>query len=406
MRYNSFPIAIIVSALFFLFSCTEKNFLSPESIENDSVESQEFLKGGKGRGQVTVMTWNIYVGTDVDRVLQAQNFPDLAARVAVAYQELLSTNFSERAETIVEQIASKRPHLIGLQEVSIIRRLLPTNPPTPVEEFDYLSILMDALTAQGLDYKIAGMIENANVTVPRLINPNPFEYDLVQLVDFDVILARHDVDISDQAAANYTAKLTVTVPGAPSIDIPRGYVAVDAKVGQKTYRFVNTHLEAFTEQIRFPQAQQLVGVLAGETLPIILVGDFNTRAPSSVHPNGGQTYQFLVGENAGYKDIWPHNLIGNEGEGFTSPHDSDLRNPVPNLTQRIDLIFVRNQGSPAGQNEIGPVQARVVGDELDERTSSGLWPSDHAGVIAKLHIQQPAQYAGRTMELSSEKAAH
>ena len=130
------------------------------------------------------------------------------------------------------------------------------------------------------------------------------------------------------------------------------------------------------------QAAELAGVLGGVTLPIIMVGDFNTYAPTPTTADPGTVYKYLVnGLEEPYTDIWLNNQVGNEGAGYTAPHDSDLRNPVPHLDRRIDLILLR------GANQIGPVQAFVLGDDLNERTSSGMWPSDHAGVFAKLHIK-------------------
>jgi hypothetical protein len=35
------------------------------------------------------------------------------------------------------------------------------------------------------------------------------------------------------------------------------------------------------------------------------------------------------------------------------------------------------------------VKATVIGDELQDRTESGLWPSDHAGVVAKIQFLLP-----------------
>jgi hypothetical protein len=35
------------------------------------------------------------------------------------------------------------------------------------------------------------------------------------------------------------------------------------------------------------------------------------------------------------------------------------------------------------------VAAEVLGEELDDRTPTGLWPSDHAGVVATLHLAHP-----------------
>ncbi len=61
-----------------------------------------------------------------------------------------------------------------------------------------------------------------------------------------------------------------------------------------------------------------------------------------------------------------------------------IRNEADELDQRIDLIFVRNL--VRGQTRIGPVFAEVWGDDLSERIPLGLWLSDHAGVIARMHI--------------------
>jgi hypothetical protein len=35
------------------------------------------------------------------------------------------------------------------------------------------------------------------------------------------------------------------------------------------------------------------------------------------------------------------------------------------------------------------VAAEVLGEELEDRTPAGLWPSDHAGVVATLHLAHP-----------------
>jgi hypothetical protein len=35
------------------------------------------------------------------------------------------------------------------------------------------------------------------------------------------------------------------------------------------------------------------------------------------------------------------------------------------------------------------VAVEVLGEELEDRTPTGLWPSDHAGVVAPLHLAHP-----------------
>jgi endonuclease/exonuclease/phosphatase family metal-dependent hydrolase len=359
------------------------------------------LAFGRGHGAPTVMTWNVYVGADLDKVIGAQDPAQIPFLVAEAFQTLLATNFPERAEAIADQIQRMRPHLIGLQEISLIQRQSPGDAivggTTPAQDvvFDYLAILMDALAARGLDYRVAGVVENFDVEVPMIVDPSGPSFDDVRLTDFDVILARGDVETSRVAAVNYAVKLPVPTFG---IELARGYVAVDARVGDRTYRFVNTHLEPAPIPdilpVQLAQAQELVGSLENEDLPILLVGDFNSPATD------GATYQFLVSQ--GYVDVWTLNRLKGQGPGYTNPHPVDLRSDDIQLYQRIDLIFAR---SPAEHEEhekheddddyedheersgVGPVFATLVGDEFDERTSSGMWPSDHAGVVARVRVR-------------------
>jgi Endonuclease/Exonuclease/phosphatase family len=103
-------------------------------------------------------------------------------------------------------------------------------------------------------------------------------------------------------------------------------------------------------------------------LPVILVGDFNSRADGS----GTKTYSNLI--EAGFTDAWSATRPGELGN--TWGHDENLLNTTVDLTQRIDLVLFRDN--------LCALDANVVGDELTDRTPSGLWPSDHAGVVATL----------------------
>jgi endonuclease/exonuclease/phosphatase family metal-dependent hydrolase len=338
---------------------------------------------GRGTDVLTVMTHNIYVGADVDPIVAATDPTQIPFLAAQAYQELLSTNFPERAEAIADEIALQRPHLIGLQEVSTIRAQSPgdliqggTTPATdPL--YDYLAILMDALDARGLDYRVAGLVQNADLEVPVYTGGDPFDpgnYDDIRLTDFDVVLARGDVAISDVVARNYAQGLPVPGVGV----IPRGFVAVDATVRNRTYRFASTHLEPADPGVQAAQAAELVAALANESKPVILVGDLNTPAPD------GAIYRFLL--DHGFVDAWDRNLQRGAGSGLTNPQDSDLRNTQPHLTKRIDFVLVRNNAGARGNSVLGGVWATVWGDDLSERTASGLWPSDHAAVIAEMRL--------------------
>jgi len=380
MKRSPYPVVLLLFGLLLWAGCDESDMIGHGPVSPESPFSA--LNSGKadGSGQVTVMTRNIYIGADVDVILAAQNPDDVPILAAEAFQTLLATNFHERAAALADEIASKKPHLIGLQEVTTIRLQSPgdmvyggTTPASTVL-YDYLEILLDALSARGLSYTAVAVVQNFDVEIPMIVSFDPLAFDDVRATDYDVILARNDVQTSNAVAAHYQAELPVVDLG---LTIPRGYVAVDAVIKNRSYRFVNTHLESFSELIRYAQAEELLSVLASETKSVILAGDFN--APASGEP----TYQFIV--NQGYHDAWTSNLVGNQGTGYTSLMAPDLRNETPTLFERIDFIFVRTSAGN-GTHEIGPVQAWVVGDELKDRTVSGLWPSDHAGVIAQLHI--------------------
>ena len=218
---------------------------------------------------------------------------------------------------------------------------------------------MNALQAEGLNYQVAAQIQNIDVEMPMFTDVGIVD---VRLTDFDVILSRSDVAISRPTSDNFENILTIEMLG---LEIQRGYAAVDATVDGTTYRFLNTHLEAFAEENRVAQMQELVDILSAETLPIIALGDFNTRAPN------GTAYQILL--SAGYVDVWQMDSVGT---GYTCCQADDILNEMSDHTVRIDQIFVRNLELPAS------VMTHTVGDKPSDRLPSGLWPSDHAGVVA------------------------
>ncbi len=209
----------------------------------------------------------------------------------------------------------------------------------------------------------------------------------MRITDFDVILARSNVATSNVTKDNYPVNYQVPV-GPVSVEFKRGFVAVDATIRGRNYRFVNTHLELpgqGYERIQTAQAQELIKKLASETLPVILVGDFNS---SPEHPVTG-AYGLI--SNKGYADVWPIGLRGRRNPGFTCCQEEILTNEKSVLNKRFDHIFIRNDFEALPLSIVGPVVALVVGDKQKDKTDSGLWPSDHAGVVATLKIPVPRE---------------
>lgn len=353
---------------------------------NGEEELLKTFKESEGPGIVKVMSRNVYIGTDVDIVLEAPSVETIPVLVASAYDLLQKTDFPSRAEALVTEIEKTLPHLIGLQEMSKFYIQSPGDVagggavPATDKFLDFFEVLMDALAARGLEYEFVATVENADIELPMLVGLDgtmPL-LDDVRIKDHDVILARSDVTISNPVAVRYDSILVVDAD--LGIVIPRGYVAVNAQIGETAVVFANTHIEAVPDiDLRMAQVSQLLDAFKNESSPVILVGDFNSQATT------GTSYNHVLSE--GYSDVWIDNPLTYNVNGYTFGHESELNNESPNLFTRIDFIFAGPQGDP----EIG--EGFVLGDEKRDKTANGLWPSDHAGVVSKLTYVVPSKLA-------------
>jgi len=385
MKFKIFSVGLIFVGL--VMTGCEQQPTSP--LGSDMKASGTISKIGSDdvldSGMLTVMTRNMYVGGNVDKILTASDPSEIPELVLVIFQEILSTEIYYRVHLMADEIAASNPHMIGLQEVSLIRYQSPgdflTGENTPADSviFDYLDLLMDALEQRGLHYKVAGMVQNSDVELPMVVDPAPL-FDDVRLTDYDAVLVREDVETFSIKADNFKAMYAVPVDENTAIEIKRGYVMVDVRIDKGKYRFVNTHLEDPSldpqlEYLQLAQAQELVKMLSNQAHPVIMAGDFNSVAPA------GLTYQYLLSEN--FTDVWLVNTVPDDSDGFTYGHDYHLRNPNDYFYERIDYIFIRNKVQPY---QLGPVSAWVVGADIEVFNIFGLWPSDHGGVVASVQI--------------------
>ncbi len=163
----------------------------------------------------------------------------------------------------------------------------------------------------------------------------------------------------------------------------RGWGSADLSVGKSTFRFVNSHLEAFGvpgidgEQVRVAQVGELLAAQAALTtqlgpLPMVYVGDYNSDAPDAP-----AYVRLLAGVG---NDAWTRSHPGDPG--FTCCLGATLTDPDNPLTSRIDLVLY--------SDDVKAPRATIIGDDPSDMTASGLWPSDHAGVVARLVV--PARW--------------
>ena len=345
----------------------------------------------RGKRHVDTMTVNLYLASGTGRVL-ALNPADpgyltnLVATVTGSYYEILASQPPVRLQGVADEIATRMPDMVAVEEASLIRNESPgdliiggTNPATHVV-LDYLQILVDALAARGARYAVVSTADEIDVELP-MFNLQTGAIDDVRLTDRDAILVRTDLPSGQLRVGNPQHGNFKNVIEIPSIGLSvlRGWCSVDLFVRGEELRCICTHLEEETvPQIQLLQAQELLSGPARINLPVILAGDFNA---DTLRRNGTRTYDALIA--AGFTDAWaalhPADLAG----GLTWGHDESLADPNTPPVWRIDLVLFRG-------TRFGATQAETIDIALN-RTQLPLWASDHAGVAAQIRFQPGAK---------------
>jgi endonuclease/exonuclease/phosphatase family metal-dependent hydrolase len=335
-----------------------------------------------GKQEVTVMSRNIYLGSSLDPALGAPDIPSAIDGAGQIYNEIVRTDFPARAVLLADEIKDAKADLVGVQEGALWQEQTPSDgggPPitggTPATtvKYDFMEILMDRL---GRKYRVVGSQQEFTGELPADIDGSdatgsPFGADLdIRLTMRDFIIARKGVKTSKVKSGNYQNRFTTNIGGV-TVVADRGWVSTQAKVGDAKFRFVNTHLEAFGDpSIRAAQARELVKGPAKSKKDVVLVGDMN----SDKDDTGGHEGAYNVIRKAGF--------VERQIKGGTSGHDESLTNPNDQneFDRTIDFVFVNNR-----KIKLDKKDSAIVGrDDPSQRTPSGLWPSDHAGVLSSL----------------------
>ena len=351
---------------------------------------------GKGK-PVTVMTRNLYLGGDFSRPIDAvRNAPPGQEQQAfVAANTTLraivdQTDFPLRSERLAREIATRKPDLVGLQEVAKWRQGPLDGSPATTVDYDFLKILLADLEALGEPYKKVHVQVETDVSGPAVRGG---ALRNVRLTMRDVIIKRADssVKVLDKGGAHYDARIVFNILGQ-QISLVRGYNWADVRAGSKRMRIVNTHLESELSGIAYAQAaEMLAGPAAPSGKPTVIVCDCNSDPlNTSVKPGDTRAHNepyLLITGQGGFTDEWL--LFAPAEAGWTSGL-SEFVNDTPEqaaqrFDHRIDMVFGRGAD---GSSPLPVDRAWVVGRDPDERTPATpigrLWPSDHAGVVVRL----------------------
>lgn len=352
---------------------------------------------------VKVMTRNLYLGTDIFRPLEAAQAAIDAGKSlseildAVAHENHVArgivdaTNFPVRARLLASEVKKTKPDLIGLQEVALWRsgplelefgKLGVPNAETV--DYDYLAILLDALKARNLKYKAVVVGNRADVEAPAY-NPEKTVARDVRLSMRDVILVRKKQGLKVVKSGDrvFAENLPVSLAGI-KMNFDRGYQWIDVKRGKTQFRFINTHLEAASSDLALAQAGEINKRLIRKRHSVVMVCDCNSDPLDNSVKDGESAahkapYEFLT-TTAGLTDQWL--AWPKHDDGFTSGLSEMVNDASPKgFDHRIDLVLAKGARGAA----IRSTRGWITGNTLDWRDSTtGLWPSDHAGVTIRL----------------------
>jgi hypothetical protein len=355
---------------------------------------------------VTVMTRNIYLGADINRPVEAALTAEAQGKTP---QEILvalgnathltraivdQTNFPVRAQLLAGEIDRTEPDLIGLQEVALWRsgplqldRVGVPNATTV--DYDFLQILLDDLAARGEQYTPVSIGNRADVEAPSFTG-SPFDGTIgtdardVRLTMRDVVLIHVEDGLTaiDSGGAIYSHNLTIDILGA-TLSFDRGYQWVDVRAGATRFRFINTHLEAFSSDLALVQAKELLAN-APTAQATVFVCDCNSDPLNDSikpidHVPHKAAYDLITG-TGGFTDEWLE--FAPADEGWTSGLSELVNDPTAaGFDHRIDMVF----GQTARGGALGVDGGQVTGTDVADRDpATGLWPSDHGGVVLRL----------------------
>jgi endonuclease/exonuclease/phosphatase family metal-dependent hydrolase len=359
-------------ALAALAACSEQNPVAPQtdiSFNNSA---------GHGEHAVSVMTRNLYIGTDVDAVMAVLGTEAQGPALGAALQTLQHTDFATRIRAIAHEIATNRPDVVGIQEAydlyvdqAVLGAL---GLPGSSIQIDFLAQLQAALAREHVRYVVAAKNTGTDASL---------EGGAVSIVDHDVLLvnARTVRLLGDSIGTTFATNVpTMYLP--EGLALLRGYVSRKVSIDGAEMLLVNTHLESgdLFGDVRAGQALELAALISASSAPrVILTGDFNDVQTSEM-------YGVLAGANL--VDTWA--ALRPRDAGFTCCQTADLSNRRSVLNQRIDYIWTRGFTRPSGKLD-GEIQLVSAQPDARVRGAFGLiWPSDHAGLVAELDVPQPS----------------
>jgi len=329
--------------------------------------------------KVTFMTRNLYLGGDLAPTIGAVIGGDpveIAKQVGIVWGKVQFTNFPARAKLIADEIKTEKPDFVGLEECVTWKTGAPLDPaPADHVVYDYLATLLAELAARGEHYEVAAAEEGFTAEFTGVVPSAPDGLLDISLHDRDVLLVRKSDDQKITNAGGFHFAVNTQFPTPTGLfTVTRGWCQADVTMGGRKFRVVTTHLDSDVEIVREIQASEILAGPCATTLPVVLIGDMNSDGNGGADGVAYQEYRA-----AGFADAW---LAKHPSDaGITWGHDELLHNPVPftnhlGANERIDFVLYKGGETTDSSDRVGEAAADF----------KGIWPSDHAGVVATLRM--------------------
>ncbi len=316
--------------------------------------------------KVTVMTRNLYLGTDLIPIATADPGAPAEKAAGDAFREATVTNQpKQRMILVAEEIAKTHPDVVGLQELSIWRTG-PKNDPAKAKHVvvDYLKQIKRRLKILKAPYKVVTVRRQFDIEGPADNGKD------VRLTLGNAILVRTNrVKVGKHRSADFKTTTAIPTKSLGTVHIKRGFDEADLNVRGAKFHFVNTHLEAYSPTSRDAQAKELLNkALQKRKGRAILVGDLNSG------PNLGDTDLDNANELA-YKRIAKAGFKPRRTKKNSCCFNEDLRSGK--WDHNIDWIMSRPK--------VGLIRSFLVGRK---KTGLGAYTSDHGGVVSVLKLRR------------------
>ena len=376
---------------------------------------------------LTVASRNLYLGADVGVALEL--IPDFPAAAQFMWEQVAATDFTQRAPGLAEEIIKSGADVVGIQEathwyckknfwskkVVVFDFLKEFLAATKIAGSEYVLASKDGVDALNIGYSIPAIPYLTMVTDPKTFQPL-FGSDKAAcgFEIGDAIVVKKELKPQILAVGNSEYETSYSI--VPQLmTIYRGYTWIDLRHQGSNVRIISTHLESLWDSNKVPnaalQAKQLINDLSITTMPVIVLGDFNSDPrdprPDAKSNPGGQPEAsetcnaqvinptlttaiescnaYWLMRKAGFTDagpdaINPKNFTWGMNALLTGPDKKRLKaaqemGNATGFTDRLDYIFVKNGANVISSSIIGNTQP-----------TNSQWNTDHAGVVAKVSL--------------------